>query len=416
MPAAPAGTVTGRLDRDPRLLMASQTISTVGDALLMVAVPLMVLQVSGSAAQVGVAVALIRLPDFLGFLTRPVRDRMSARTIIALGGVLRCGLVGVVAVILASGKTDQADLPLIYTLLMVTNLVAAISLPVRSDFITSVVPSAQLLKFNSYDRTLEAMAVALGAGVAGVLFETLPIWLNFALGAVSFLGSTGIVAALGIRGAVVRQQRGIRARQPVGRAIGRLLAPLRNRLVALLLLGEFLTAFAFGVFLAVFVVYVRLTLEGNGAVYGAMELVQAAVASLTGVLLGRERIRLAERDLPVVGYLGMGLSVIMLGMGSSIPLAFVMVGLLGAANICYAVGVRTAFQRTAGEGGLIEVFAAEAALSRLGRILGASAGAAALALAAGSQNWLLAGTGVLMIGSAVLARIALAGRADGKAG
>jgi len=396
---------TPTLGRDARLLVAGQIMSTFGDTLLIVGVPLMVLQVSGSAVQVGFVVALTQAPTLLGFLARRLRRRTAGRSLLVAFDLLRMVAVALVAALLAIGPST---LPAVYALLTVTSALAALAAPTRGELATHVVSPDELMRLNSYDRSGEALAVAAGAGAGGVLVAVSPIWTIFAIDAVTFLLSAATILLLST--AVRRGRAGALDTTTERRPRGAL---LRNRAISLVLLAEALTSLALGAFLALFVVFVIRELSAGSAVYGFLEMTQAAAAGAAGLLLARATRPLAESQVPVIGYLGMGVVIVVLGLTSSLPLVFGLMVALGAVNILYAVGVRTLFQRVAAGGALLDVLAAESVLSRGATVAGALAGAALLASGAGTAGMLLSGAGALVIFSGLVARTGIAARSTG---
>jgi hypothetical protein len=181
----------------------------------------------------------------------------------------------------------------------------------------------------------------------------------------------------------------------------------RRRVPRYLLGGEAVTGLAFGVFLAVFVIYVREDLGASGVTFGHVEMVQALSATAAGVVLGSGRVALSERWLAVLGYAGMGLSFLLLGATSLIWVVFPLMVSLGAANMLYAVAVRTLLQDSCDTQEVVHVFALESILSRTALIAGAGAAGLLLDLTSVPAAGALAAAGLLTLAVAVWGHVVL---------
>jgi hypothetical protein len=139
-------------------------------------------------------------------------------------------------------------------------------------------------------------------------------------------------------------------------------------------------------------------------------MVQAVAAGAAGFLLARMTHLHSKAQVPVVGYLGMGIVLIVLGVVTSVPVVFALMVVLGAANIVYAVGVRTLFQRVAIGGALLDVLAAESVLSRGATVGGSLIAATLLASDVAGTGTLLSAGGFLVVVAALIARAGIVAR------
>jgi MFS family permease len=386
--------VTSRARTDAWLVVGGQAVATVGDSMLLVLLPLLVLDLTGSPLQVSLVFVLTQLPTFLGFLAGWPRRRFGPRTLLVAYDAGRAALVLAMAGALAL-STDRL-LP-VYALVFATNVLTMLFRPTRIELVTQLAPAGALRRFNSYDRTFEALALAGGAALGGYAYAYLSRPLAVGVAALTFA-----VSALAL--VPVRQPRAA-AGEPAGGAVERsfraVAAAVRRRPVpAYLLGGETLTGVSFGVFLAVFVVYSREHLGVSAVTFGHFEMVQALAATAAGVLIGSGRLRLSDRGLAVLGYLGMGLSFLALGLTELVWVVFGLMVALGVTNMCYAVAVRTLLQASCEPSELVHVFALESILSRAALIAGAAAAGGVLSATAVPVSATLVVAGLIVVGVA----------------
>ncbi len=392
--ADPAANRRPPFARDAWIVVAGQSISTVGDSMLLILLPLLVLDVTRSPLHVGLVVAVAEVPAFLGFLSGWPRRYLGARELLVLYDMGRgAALLAMVGLEL----TGNGSLAAVYVLALLVNTMSTLFRPTRIEFVTHVVPTESLRRFNSLDRTLEALATAAGAGLGGFAYMVAPLPMVFGMCAATFLVSG--LSLLAMR--VPAGSFGAGAER-VHTSFRAAIAAVRHRPVPVCLIGgETLTGMSFGIFLVMFVVYAREFLEVSSATFGAFEMVQALSASAAGVLLATGRLRWSDRRLAVLGYLGMGLSMVALGGNHLVWVVFPLMVSLGATNMLYAVSVRTLLQNECSDQELIHVFAAESVLSRSAQIAGAAAAGALLTVTAVTVGWLLVAAGVLACVSAV---------------
>jgi MFS family permease len=390
---------------DAWLVVGGQAMSTVGDSMLLVLLPLVVLDLTGSPLQVSLVVVLTQLPSFLGFLAGRPRRRFGPRRLLVAYDLVRTGLL--VAVAAALGLSTGL-LPVVYVLVFGTNFVTALFRPTRIELITYLAPASVLRRFNSYDRTFEALATAGGAALGGYAYAYLPLPLSVTVAAATF--GLSALALVPVREPAEppstpatapgepATEPGEPAEPGVGASFWAVLTAVRRRAVpAYLLASETFTGLAFGIFLAVFVVYSRRHLGVSPVTFGHFEMVQALAATAAGVLLGSARIPLTDGRLAILGYFGMGATILVLGVNSVVWVVFPLMVSLGVTNMLYAVAVRTLLQNSVARHELIHVFALESILSRAALIAGATAAGAVLSFGAVPVGATLVAAGLIVL-------------------
>jgi MFS family permease len=168
-----------------RLLLIGQTISGFGNAVTPVALALAVLELGGSATQLGLVVmayagAEVITAGFGGVLG----DRISRRVLMPGSAALSALSQAVIALGLVAG---WADLPLLAGLGLVNGCVSALATPSSQAMTRQTVPEADLPAAISLRRLASSAAMIAGFGAAGILVAAFgPGW-AIAVDALSFL-------------------------------------------------------------------------------------------------------------------------------------------------------------------------------------------------------------------------------------
>jgi MFS family permease len=202
-------------NRDFRVLLTSQGISSLGDGVSFAALPLLVLALTGSGFAMGIVGALQTLPDlFFGMFAGAIADRSDRKRMMFLADLGRAGLTALIPISVALGGPTMA----------VILLVAAPTSILRSFFLagyTASVPAlvgrSQIGRANSYFEAVYSAGYIIGPAIAGVLAATIGPGPTLAIDALSFA-----LSALGL----LFVRRDLRA--PVDRPRRRLLTEIRE--------------------------------------------------------------------------------------------------------------------------------------------------------------------------------------------
>jgi ENTS family enterobactin (siderophore) exporter len=96
-------------NRDFKVLLASQGISSLGDGVSFTALPLLVLALTGSGFAMGIVGALQTLPDlFLGMVAGAIADRSDRKRMMFLADLGRAGLTALITISVALGGPTMA--------------------------------------------------------------------------------------------------------------------------------------------------------------------------------------------------------------------------------------------------------------------------------------------------------------------
>ena len=153
--------------RDFRLLVTGTTTSALGNAIYPVAHAFAVLDLGGSASDLGLVVALFALADVVTVLFGGVLGDRVSRELMMEGSAAACAVTqGVLAVLLIGG---WATLPLLAAVGVVTGCLAALSNPSSSAMTRLTVPAEDLPAAVALRRVLQTGAMVVGFALAGVL-------------------------------------------------------------------------------------------------------------------------------------------------------------------------------------------------------------------------------------------------------
>jgi len=175
--------VSLRKDRNFVLFWILQTVSVAGDSLTTLAVPVLVLQLTGSIVQMGLVTGAIGAAWLVsGVLSGSIVDRLDRRTVMIACDVARALLYGLVPLVWLFE-------PHVWVLYAAMPLGAAAGMLYQVGYITAVpalVRKDQITQANGLLSASFAVAGITGPAIAGVLFAVLdPVWV-IGIDAVSF--------------------------------------------------------------------------------------------------------------------------------------------------------------------------------------------------------------------------------------
>ena len=179
-------------NRDFKVLLVSQGISSLGDAVSFTALPLLVLALTGSGFAMGIVGALQAVPALLfGMVAGAYADRGDRKRMMFVADLGRAGLTALIPLSVALGGPTMA----------VILVVAAPMAILRSFFLagyTASVPAlvgrSQVGRANSFFEVIYSTGYILGPAIAGVLATTIGPGPTMAIDAVSFaLSALGLI-------------------------------------------------------------------------------------------------------------------------------------------------------------------------------------------------------------------------------
>lgn len=168
-------------ERNFRLLWLGEGISLIGDQFYLIALPWLVLQLTGDAFAMGSVLAVASLPRALFILLGGVlTDRFSPRAVMLNSNLFRMGLVGLLTVLILTG---QIQLWMLYIFAFTFGLVDAFFYPASAAIVPQLVEKEQLQAGNAIIHGTAQLSLFAGPVLAGVL--------------IGFLGSESASIAFG---------------------------------------------------------------------------------------------------------------------------------------------------------------------------------------------------------------------------
>lgn len=186
------------------MLFAAQSISSLGDRLVPVALVFAVLNLTGSATGLGVVLAAQTIPLVLFVLVGGVwADRLPRRLVMASSDLVRAVSQGVCALLLLTGAAQLWELVVLQA---VYGTARAFFDPAALSLVPQTVDAEQLQRANSLIALTGNIASVVGPAVAGVIVAAArPGW-GLAFDAATFVASAAWVRAIPPIAAEVRQR------------------------------------------------------------------------------------------------------------------------------------------------------------------------------------------------------------------
>lgn len=155
--------------RNPNFLwvMSGALLSMLGDQFTLIALPWMVLKMTGDTLALGIVLALIGIPRALFMLIGgALVDRYSPKQVLMLSKYVNTFLLGLLGLLVLSGNLSQW---MLYGLALAIGLTSAFSIPSATSMMPNVVPPEQLQAANSMMLGLRQFTMFAGPVLAGLL-------------------------------------------------------------------------------------------------------------------------------------------------------------------------------------------------------------------------------------------------------
>lgn len=215
------------LRRNPNFtwLMSGAVISALGDQFTMIALPWLVLQLTGDPLALGLMVAVMGVPRAILILFGgALVDRYSPKRMLMLTKYANTVLLAILAALVLLGK---ATLPLVVLLAVGLSLASAFSIPAGTSMLPTAVPAQQLAAANAAMMAVRQLSMLAGPLLAGLLFvlagdgsaglqDARGLGLAFAADCLSFVVSAWTLSKVQPLAATAKDK----AHEPVLRAVG----------------------------------------------------------------------------------------------------------------------------------------------------------------------------------------------------
>jgi MFS family permease len=408
--------------RDPNFawLMSGSVISALGDQFTMIALPWLVLKLTGDPLALGMIVAMMAIPRAVLILFGgALADRYSPKRVLMLTKHANALLLGVLAVLVFSGGATLVPVTL---LALGMSLASAFSIPAGTSMLPHAVPAQHLQAANGTMMAIRQVTTLAGPLLAGLLFalagdgggagsgsdsgsglhDARGLGLAFGFDCLSFVVSAWTLSRVHLLAAAAAQP-GTPA-QPLLHAVGAALALVwRDRLLRTCFIYWGLCACVVGSILQV-----ALPLLASDRLHGASALAMVMGAHGAGALAGMAlsgvlgRRRLGSLGLTLLAIDGaMGLLLLPLGLVTASWQGMLLMGTIGVLGGFVQVAVFTWIQQRVPRamlGRMMSIFMF--VFMGLAPLTAVVAGWLATIVALGT---LFAGAGATLLGAALLA-------------
>ena len=181
-----------RGNRNFRRLWLAQIVSEIGDWFYTLSIYTLLLQLTGHAGSVALALVLQVLPQtFVGPMAGVVNDRLKRKHVMIAADLVRFGVVLAMLFV-----RSRSMVWLIYPLLLAETTMAAFFEPARSSVIPNIAAEGEVLVANTLSAAMWSVNLLIGASVGGVVAAFFGRDTVFILNALSFLTSAFLISRM----------------------------------------------------------------------------------------------------------------------------------------------------------------------------------------------------------------------------
>ena len=181
-----------RGNRNFRRLWLAQIVSEIGDWFYTLSIYTLLLQLTGHASSVALALVLQVLPQTLiGPTAGVVNDRLRRKYVMIAADLVRFAVV--LAMLLVRSRSMVW---LVYPLLLAETIMAAFFEPARSSVIPNIAAKGEVLIANTLSSATWSVNLLIGASVGGVVAAFFGRDAVFVLNALSFLASAVLIGGM----------------------------------------------------------------------------------------------------------------------------------------------------------------------------------------------------------------------------
>jgi MFS family permease len=371
-------------------LWIGQGTSFLGDAVSMVALVVLVVQVTGSASAVGGALVARLLPTLASPLAGVLADRLDRRLVLVASDLARAGLV--------VGLVFATNLATIYVLVFLMGLARTLFYPTVRAAFPSVVGAGDLTRANALIGSTFSVSETAGPALGGLLVATVGVDAAFVLDAVTYLVSAALLS-------LIRLPRLEREDEDAGFAedLRAGFAYLAGSRVPLsIVIGALLTMLTVNITIPAEVFLAKGTFDAGNAGYGLLVGLYGGgmvLGSALMVALG-DRVRLLP--LYFSGVFTMALALVGTSLSPTFVLALGALVVVGIANGTENVTTDTILQNRVPDALLGRVFSVRFLGLSVGEILAYGVGGAVVDTSGARFTYLLAGVATAVAGLVIL--------------
>ncbi|HKO98658.1 MAG TPA: MFS transporter [Pyrinomonadaceae bacterium] len=171
--------------RDFRLLWLGQSVSILGDQFYLVALPWLVLHLTGSSLALGsILMTATAMRVAFQLVGGAISDMVSQRKMMIASSLVRAVVCGTLTALVL---VDRIRIWHLFIIVAVFGMADAFFLPALKAFIPGVIPKERLVVGNSLLNTSSLLAMFLGPSLAGIFISVVGTGAAFAFDTASFL-------------------------------------------------------------------------------------------------------------------------------------------------------------------------------------------------------------------------------------
>jgi MFS family permease len=375
-------------------LWIGQGTSFLGDAVSMVALVVLVVQVTGTASAVGGALIARLLPTLASPLAGVLADRLDRRLVLVTSDLARAVLV--------LGLIFATNLATIYVLVFCMGLARTLFNPTVRAAFPSVVGGADPTRANALVGGTFSVSETAGPALGGLLVATGGVDAAFVLDSATYLISAALLSFISL----ARPQRE-EEETGFGEDLRSGFAYLaRSRVPLAIVLGAFLTVLTINITIPAEIFLAKGIFDAGNAGYGLLVGLYGGgmvLGSALMVALG-DRVRLLP--LYFLGVFAMAMGLVGVGLSPTFGLALGALAVVGVANGTENVTTDTILQKRVPDVYLGRVFSVRFLGFSVGEILAYAIGGAMVDASGARFTYLLAGAATAAAGLIILAFLA----------
>ena len=376
-------------------LWVGQGISFVGDYVSMVALVILVVEISGSATAVGGVLVARLLPTLASPLIGVLADRLDRRVVLVASDLARAVLV--------LGFVFVRDLIALYVLAFLMGLARAFFTPTVRAAFPSVVAEGNLTKANAIISGTFSVSITLGPALGGLLVASVGVNAAFVLDSATYLISAILLSRIPLP-------------RPQGESEGTLVRDLRAgfgylgraRVPMALVMGAFLLNFTTDLTVPAEAFLARETFGAGSVGYGLLVSVWGGGMIVGSALAAVLENRLNLIILYLVSIFIWGLALVGTGLAPAFVIALGALAVAGVSNGVDNVATDTVLQRRVPDVFLGRVFSVRFLGYTVGEALAYQVGGMTMDATGPRFVYLLAGVATAAAGLLILALLATA--------
>ena len=377
-------------------LWIGQGTSFLGDAVSMVALVVLVVQVTGSASAVGGALIARLLPTLASPLAGVLADRLDRRLVLVASDLARAVLV--------LGLVFARDLTTIYVLVSLMGLARTFFNPTVRAAFPSVVGRGDLTRANALVGGTFSISETAGPALGGLLVATVGVDAAFVLDSATYLASAALLSLIPLP-QPEREEDDAGFGEDLRSGFAYL---ARSRVPLAIVLGTFLTVLTVNITIPAEIFLAKETFDAGNAGYGLLVGLYGGGMMLGSVLMVTLGDRVRLLPLYFLGVFATALALVGAGLSPTFGLALGALAVAGVANGTENVTTDTILQKRVPDAFLGRVFSVRFLGFSVGEIFAYGMGGAIVDSSGARFTYLLAGAASAAAGLVILVFLAVA--------